>query len=291
MFERTVVLKLSVPVASLLALTGLGCEGAGRASGGWFEPQGERWTILCLELHGPACARSARNVAKALETTPGIDAKEVRVVARGDRARIYYGTYYRKVEPTTRTRAPSPQLERDLMLLRELVDEQGQRYFLGARRVLAPSPEAEHPPWDLRNTEATYTLQVAVYYNDAAMRQRKRAALEKCRQLRRKGFEAYYCHGQTSSMVTVGAFGPEALLDKDGRVRHIEAGGVQRPVAHRYCDEIIALQARPECRYNLTNDNIEYNIDENGRRAPVRSLVVRVPRGEEDSWADPALSW
>jgi hypothetical protein len=267
MIKRTAILATLV-----LTLASAGCAGAGR---------GEKWTILCLELGGPESTQNARQIAKALKRTPGLDASEVKVVSQGRQTWIYYGTYYRKVDATTRTRSPSPELERDITLLRELVDEQGQRYFLGARRMPAPSAEADYAPWALQNTDATYTLQVAVYYNDAKLHERKKAALEKCRQLRKKGYEAYYYHGQTSSMVTVGTFGPEALLDKHGRVRYVDHDGVQRPVAHRYCDEIIALQQKPECMYNLTNDNIEYNIDQDGRSVPVRSMVVRVPQREQ----------
>jgi hypothetical protein len=146
----------------------------------------------------------------------------------------------------------------------------------------APSADASYPEWDLAIAEAEFSLQVAVYYNDDKMHDRKKAAVEKCRQLRRKGYQAYYHHGVTCSIVTVGAFGPEALVDESGRVRYITPRhGPKRQVAYRYGDDVLALQKKPECQYNLTNDNIEYNIDERGNAVPVRSLLVRV--GDLDS--------
>ncbi len=275
------ILRLALSCGAWATISSLaGCAGLGAASGGWFEPQGERWTILCLEVCGAEAARTTADVAQVLKDAPGIDPGEVRVANSGEWSRIYYGTYYRKVKPGTRQRERSEKMERDLLLLHELVDEQGRRFFLGARRVPAPGAEAEYAPWHLRNTDAVYTLQVAVYYNDSRMQHRRKAALAKCRRLREQGLEAYYYHGQSVSMVTVGAFGPDAVRDSEGRVRDLDRGGQRWPVAHRYSPEVEALQQRPECAYNLTNDNIEYNINEQGNSVPVRSMLVRVPQEE-----------
>ncbi|MFQ5490656.1 MAG: hypothetical protein ACE5GE_08035, partial [Phycisphaerae bacterium] len=209
------------PVLMAWAVLGLGCTMQSGDSRGWFAPQGERWTIQCVEFQGPGCERNVRQVAAALKRSPGVDAKKVWVQAQTDKACLYYGTYYRKVDPETRVRKPSPELAADLAMLRDLVDDEGRRFFMGARRVPAPSTTAGHAAWDLRRVDATYTLQVGVYYNDAKLHDRQKAAVEKCRQLRSQGFEAYYFHGDTCSMVTVGAFGPEAVLDPRGQVRFI----------------------------------------------------------------------
>ena len=256
-----------------------GCTQAG-SSGGWFGPQGEPWTILCLELQGAGCQATARQIVEVLRGTDGIDAGKVRLEVQGDQARIYYGTYYRRTDPATRQRSIPKQMRADLRLLKELTDGQGARYFLYARKVPAPSPDVGDPQWDLRQAKDVYTLQVAVYFNDDQLHNRKLAAVEKVRQLRAKGLEAYYYHGQVRSIVTVGIFGEDAVLDELGRVRYVKIGGQRQQVVHRYSDEVRALQQRPECRYNLTNDGIWYNLDSNGVRVPVRSMLVRIPTEE-----------
>ena len=256
-----------------------GCSGNG--GGGWFSPQGERWTILCLELRGPGCRESADRVADVLRKTSGIDRQEVQVFATSDSADIYYGTYYRRLDPLTGRRSIPKKMAADLTLLKELADDQGRHFFLHARSVPAPAPDVGRPEWDLRNAEGVYTLQVAVYMNDQKMHQRKRAAVEKVRQLRDKGFEAYYYHGHSRSMVTVGTFGPDALRDAHGQVRHVDIGGEQRQIAQRYSDEVVALQRQEECAYNLTNDDIWYNKDDTGKLYPVESMLVRIPTDED----------
>ncbi len=258
-----------------LVFAGAGCSGAN--SGGWFAPRGERWTILALEIRGVGCQATAEEIAEGLRRTEGIKPKEVRVRSEGDLARIYYGTYYRRVDPDTRERSIPNKLREDLLLLKELGDPQGRHYFLQARKVPTPNRDVGKSEWDLRRADGVYTLQVAVYFNDEELHRRKLAAVAKVRQLRGRGFEAYYYHGESKSMVTVGTFGDEAVVDQHGQVRYIDTGGSKQQVVHRYSDEVSALQKRPEGMYNLTNDAVWYNRDDQGNRVPVRSLLVRMP--------------
>jgi hypothetical protein len=219
-----------------------------------------------------------------LRRTRGVDADKVRVETTGDGTNIYYGTYYRRINAATGRRSIPRKMGKDLTLLKELADEQGRHFFLHARSVPQPQKDVGKPEWDLRNAGGVYTLQVAAYFNDGVMQQRKRAAAEKAAQLRAKGYEAYYYHGQSRSLVTVGTFGEDALVDKDGQVRYVDVGGERRQVATRYSDEVLELQKQPDCQYNLTNDNIWYNRDDRGKRYPVQSMLVRIPRDEQGVW-------
>jgi hypothetical protein len=240
--------------------------------------QTEPWTILCLELQGPGAEASAREIARVLRQTPRVEARKVRVEPERDGATLYYGTYDRKIDPRTRERSIPAAMENDLVLLKELADPEGRHYFLRARKVPLPTPDVGDPRWDLRRADGVYTLQVAVYFNTDKMRERKRAAAEKTRQLRGKGLEAYYYHGATRSMVTVGRFGEDALLDEMGQVRYVKIGGERRQVAHHYSKEVRELQQHPDCTHNLTNDDIWHERDELGRTYAVRSRLVRIPR-------------
>ncbi|MCP4248118.1 MAG: hypothetical protein GY778_13820 [bacterium] len=243
--------------------------------------QREPWTIQCLELAGAGAVENAGQIAQTLRETPGIDPGRVRVETTADGAGIYYGTYQRAIDAKTGDRNIPNKLRDDLILLKELADPQGRRFFLHARIVPAPEPDAGKPEWNLRQAEGIYTLQVAVYYNTDQMRDRKKAAAEKTRQLRGKGLEAYFYHGVSRSMVTVGTFGVDALLDEHGRVRYIRVGREQRQVTHHYSPEVVKLQAHPECKYNLTNDDTWYDVDEHTqKRYVVRSKLVTIPREE-----------
>ncbi len=263
-----------------------GCSDSGPSAFNWMGSKGERWTIECMILNGDGCAESAQQIADSLKRSPGISPKKVWIRSGGTSAAVYYGEYYRKVGSGTRVRAPSQELDQDLLLLRDLVDGEGRRFFLSARRVPYPSQAAEEPKWNLRNAHGDYTLQIGVYYNDDRMYDRQKAAVAKVRQLRRKGFNAYYYHGDTHSIVSVGAFGPEAVVDHQGKVSYIDRAGERHQIASRYSAEVIALQQKTECKYNLTNDNIEYNIDPlkgEDKSVPVRSMLVAIPK-EEQPW-------
>jgi len=106
---------------------------------------------------------------------------------------------------------------------------------------------------------AVYTLQIAVY-ESADRVEAKRAAEQAALQLRREGELAFYYHGSTRSMVTLGIFS-----DRD-----LEAPG--RPKA--------AAMAAAEERYPLNLLNGQYPIIEKRPGLPDRrqpSNLVRIP--------------
>ena len=108
---------------------------------------------------------------------------------------------------------------------------------------------------ELRGPSALYTLQVAVF--DMRDRERaKRAAEAETQRLRRSGEEAFYFHGSSLSMVTIGVCGDEAFDAPDARSLHAGAG----PAA--------ALPVQPDER----EDRI---IGPDGRAQP--SSLVRIP--------------
>jgi len=245
--------------------------------------QQERWTILCAEIEGPGAYTNARNVAEALKATRGVDPAKVSVHEGENSAAIYYGTYLRDLDPQTGDRSIPSDLRNDLNMIKQLADEERRHYFLGAHMVPAPEADVGTPEWDLRQAGGLYTLQVAVYFNTDVMQDRKLAAVEKTRQLRARGLEAYYYHGPTRSIVTVGAFGEDAVLDETGKVRYVTVGGQHRQVAHHYGPQVVELQQDPDCMYNRTNDDIWYNIDQQtGQRYAVRSMLVPIPEPSSD---------
>jgi hypothetical protein len=128
--------------------------------------------------------------------------------------------------------AADPAAVADLQRIKAIVIN-NQRPFAGA--VLAP-PEnipGSQPEFDLRQVRARmgewalYSLQVAVYSREDLGRpspkelaEYRKAAEQAVVQLRREGDPAYYYHGTTSSMVTIGVFGAD---DFDPTVPGVES--------------------------------------------------------------------
>ena len=233
-------------------------------------PKGVPWTIMCMELQGPQGAQQIEQIGATLKRTPGIRAKDVFTRSETDGySRLYYGTYYRRTDPATGKRSVPPQMQQDLEFIKGLGAEGQQYFFRRALLVRKPFPDVGRPEWALANVDAVYSLQVAVFEPTDDFHEYKQAAADYCAELRRRGFEAYYHHGSACSMVTVGAFGEEAVINRNGN--------------HYYSAEVLALQRREELKYNLLNGSPYCPIVGGKRAAPVSSLLVKIPGREPEA--------
>jgi hypothetical protein len=251
-------------------------------------PKGQPWTIMCVELKGPYAARHVEQLSETLKRTPGIRPDDV-FVRHDDEghSRLFYGTYYRRTDPQTRARSIPRRLQEDRRLIKELSGPQGERYFLRAMMVPVPLPDVGNPEWDLRDVDAAYSLQVAVFEPTDDFHEYKQAAADHCAFLRDEGYEAYYYHGSASSMVTVGAFGEGAVLG--GRVTSLmrdEGGKPLSGVSYvtDYAPEVLRLQQEELLKYNLVNGAVYRVVSPDGRTVSVPSQLVRIPRKDEDPW-------
>ncbi len=253
----------------LLCIVGSGCASGGTrssgGSGGLFARGGAPWTIQCLELSGPVRNSFIKQFAETLRRTPGIRSGDVFLRDESDGfARLYYGTYYRRTDPKTRKRSRPRRMEADLALIRQLGGPSGERYFARALPVRLPTPDVGNPAWRLDRADGLYTLQVASFEPTDDFWDFKQVAAEYCEFLRKKGHEAYYHHARSSSVVTVGAFGPEA----------VERRSDQRAY---YSDIVVALQRNELFSYNVVNGGVVYVRDGQGRRVAMPSRLVEIP--------------
>ncbi|MFQ5462286.1 MAG: hypothetical protein ACE5E5_06625 [Phycisphaerae bacterium] len=238
-------------------------------SGSLFGPKGQPWTILCLELRGPERQARMEQIAATLRRSRGIRAEAVVVTDDPDDvSRLYYGVYYRRIDPETGNRTSSRRLQDDMKLIKSLGTPAGVRYFRLARTVRVPTPDVGNPQWRLAGIEAAYSLQVAVFEPTDDFWDFKQAAVDYCAMLRKRGYEAYYHHGEGASMVTVGRFGPEAVI--------IPARGIPYQSA-----EVTALQRDETLRYNRLNGKIYRAPSEDGTLVRVKSRLVEVPTKRE----------
>lgn len=234
---------------------------AGCASGGGG---GAPWTIHCLELRGPQRSLMMSQFTDSLKRTPGIRAQDIFTMESSDGAtHLYYGTYSRRMNTNTGRRDISNQQRRDLDLIKQLGDGAGRRFFLRALPVRRPLPDVGNPAWNLRRVDAIYSLQVAVFEPNNTFWEYKQAAAAHCKLLREKGFDAYYYHTKSSSLVTVGTFGPEAVTTReDGR--------------NYYSPRVLALQREALLKHNLLNGKVYTVPNDQGRRVAMPSRLVHI---------------
>lgn len=216
-----------------------------------------KWTIVLGIYSGEDhAARAAEGVAALRSRVSGLPA-EPRVEQRGRGSAIVMGGYDGPGEKSA---------QRDLAAVRGVMSE-GRPAFPGA--FLAP-PSArddagELPRYHLLRAReefgrsVRYTLQVAVY-ESPDREEAKRAAEQAAAVLRREGEPAYYFHGVTQSMVTVGAYTDREAGLRDGK----ESA------------ELSALRARRPL--NLFNGNRQ--IMEGGAKGVAQgSFLVEIPEG------------
>jgi len=275
-------------LAILLALAAAGCQYGGvRSSWSLGKPKGEEWTILCAGLDGPDRVRQAEAFAEELRKGQGIRPADVRAVHGPRTSQLLYGTYYRQIDPDTGKLLVPDNLRSDLRLVQGGTPGQGGRFF-GARAISSPTSDVGNPAWELSNSQGTYTLLVAVFENTADFYDRKAAAAAYVHELRGKGYEAWYHHGPLISEVTVGSFGPEAMVEQQrvGSRRESQNTGVgpgpELTLVTDYSADVKRLQTRENFCYQLRNMR-RVSVAAPGGRQYLASQLAPVRPGDA-SW-------
>lgn len=186
-------------------------SGGGPGAGGDVQTGPSRWVIVLETYSGDDAAAQANN--RAGEVASILNRRDVSVMTTPRGAAVVLGSY---------SSISAPEAQADLRTVRERA-EGGRLLFTQA--FLAPPAGADDPgqvpELNLLNARKTfgkevkYTLQVGVYQS-ADHVQAKRAAEQAALKLRREGELAFYFHGETMSVVTVGVFSDR---DFDGSLR------------------------------------------------------------------------
>jgi hypothetical protein len=249
---RRAQIGFGIAMATMLGLTG-GCEhGGGGLSWGFGRPKGEPWTILCVAISGPGRIAESELLAEDVRKIQGVQSQQVKVRHGRNSSQVLYGTYHRRIDPGTGKLLVPEQLRADLRTIQ-------LGGFLGAEAIASPETDVGNPAWRQENATGAYTLLVATFENTADFYDRKTAAAEYTQELRRRGYEAYYHHGSVVSEVTVGTFGPDALLEQQTqRVQRDPDSqapryAVERTLMSSYSAEVRRLQAKENFAYLLRN--------------------------------------
>lgn len=250
--------------------------------------KGQPWTIQLIEIEGPYAQQHVATWAEQLSKMRGIRGKEVFYEAGSDGLwRLYYGTYYRKTDERGVLGVPD-QLRRDYDMLRQIRANDGTTPFVYALKIPRPMPSEERPEWELSRVPARYTLQVAAFVPSDDFQEYRQAAVEYCKYLRDQGFEAYYYHASASSMVTVGAFGEEAIVRELKTFGSTRDSGKGSEIRSSYSAEVENLRQHELLRYNVVNGQVHRirPLDDRGRpiagieAGVVPSQLVIIPRPE-----------
>ncbi|HEX4125318.1 MAG TPA: hypothetical protein VHY37_11375 [Tepidisphaeraceae bacterium] len=189
-------------------------------------PQGAMWTICCDTLTAPDHVQRASELKSRLIQLTG--RKDFYVIHKDGASVIYYGFYKairEDVNPGEHARSQA-----DLQWIRTLTDSgTGDPIFRAPLIMPIDGPDPAAPPeWNLVNApaEAFWSLQIAAYKDFPA---RKKAAVDKVRELRKQGVPAYYYQGETISSVCVGLWPITAVKNQAEGSRYGDSAHTDDP--------------------------------------------------------------
>ena len=156
------------------------------------------------------------------------------------------------------------EINQDYMLVKSLQDNYKRRFFAEAIKTPAVGKRVERPEWALTKNSGKYSLQVASFFPEGGYRDVYASAVQYVEQLRKEGCEAYYYHGPSWSLVTVGSFGSEDVIT--------QPNGQQR-----YSNRVESLQQKEEFKYNYENGQIRSRKLGSQTIQP-KSFLIEVPR-------------
>jgi hypothetical protein len=206
-----------------------GSEAAGEAA----------WAIVLGVQSGRGAMERAEAAAAAMRERFGL--ASARAAPRPNGAVVLFGGYD---APDDR------EAQRDLDRVQGLEVEGGRPFRTAFLAPQGGPAEGSYPQFNLNNAKseygegAKYTLQIAVYETPGrrdAMEAAEQATLE----LRREGELAFYYHGPTKSMVTVGLFGDRDYDPQTGR-RSGELRELQERYPHNLLNGRTIIERRVE---------------------------------------------
>jgi hypothetical protein len=245
-----------------------GCDRAG-GRGPWnpFHRSSQaHYTIKLYRYTGPDHMRTAARGKRAAAEMAGLP--DPFILHERAASTLYAGRY--------RTREAAMD---DLRRAQQWQSPSRLRPFQAAFVMPYPTEDPQaNPAWDLERADGAYTVLVEVYHNDPKknMNRRKEAAVQRCKELREEGEEAYYYHGPANSVVTIGLF-------DDSAVKMVRKGPVTRPVIlSREMKSI--MKRRPHVYTNARKRQVAVPALATGKPMLILrpTYPVRVPQSSED---------
>lgn len=266
-------------------------------------PRGAKYTIFAGKVEGDLHVQRANSVRDTLKNSTRM--ADWYVIHEAGKSLLYHG-YYPSIDDA---KAQQDRQKIDLMQ-----DSMGNRPFQRALIVALNTPDPTAPPeWNLINAKGAYTLQIGVYQGTP---ERKQAAVDAVRAARGEGVEAYFFHGETASLVCVGAWpmgavlAPESVESPRGADRNkplMVVPATNDPELNKQFEQVAANANLQLVRNNVqildptldaaikrfphnAINGMEMKRVVEGKEAYAHSLVLPIPRGtgtEADAQASP----
>ncbi|MEL7237566.1 MAG: hypothetical protein AAGK78_01795 [Planctomycetota bacterium] len=225
-------------------------------------PSNASVTIFCREFRGAQHYQTAKAAEKRAAEV--MRSNDFYVVRGEDRSVLYHG-FYRTADSTIDEKSA-----REVREDREQIERitlNGVQFF--PRAIVASLDRADPKApaeWDLRNSDAFWTVVIGVYTDPA---RRKRAAVDSVRQARDMGVEAYFLHDEGHSYICLGSWPADAvkrqmdLNDRDaaGRVARDEYNPAPIIVSNGAVPDAVLRDIRQNLNSNapLLTTRVEYN--------------------------------
>jgi hypothetical protein len=172
-------------------------------------PADARWTLYCLSVAGPDRFSRISQLKSTLVAKSGL--KEWYVVHNEQDSTLFYGFY-----PAVEKDLPgSARAHADQKMIQAMKDDQGDKMFPKSLFTpITPANPVAPAEWNLVNAPSTayWSLQIGAFKGNPL---RKQAAVEQVKELRAKGVEAFYYHGDSISSVCIGAWPRTAIKEQD----------------------------------------------------------------------------
>lgn len=246
----------------------IGCEatspGSMDGSGSLFQPPQPRWTIRCFESRAPNHQQICRQLAEALASTGGLDRSRVRLESGREGSVIYYGTYTKQASRDGQWLFDD-RFQRDIETIRRVTVQQATPFLYAVPELVDKEQPAGETRWSIEQASGPYTLQIATFYDTPTFTGRINAANQYVGMLRDEGFEAYVYHGDLESVVFVGNF-------NDNDIVQTEEGPQVGPRVRRLID-----RKPEEFQYITENGHRRRVMGPTGTMELITSFLVQVP--------------
>jgi hypothetical protein len=255
-------------LAGCLLTAGIGCSGPGNGGDLGFDVGPGQYTILLETASMPGHLAWIKQYKQVVMRHTGwSDAELMAMQIDEDHSALYLDTYDNFGDARSR-----------LSEIRQITTAKGTQPFRRAIIVPVPGQDIGPDKWNLAHVDrGMYTLLVGKWQNSPGddFYRRKEWAVRHCKRLRDKGHPAYFYHGQSESLVTVGIFDYRA-------VEMVEQDGKKRPVIVDPRVEKLR-RSNEQFQYMLVNGHVAYEriaqIDPNTRQG-VFTLVEDPDSGE-----------
>ena len=187
-------------VLTAMAAIVVGCNsevglpgGFGGLLGRKADDSGDQYSILLMTVPGAQHIQQAKYFEEQTRKQTGW--RDVYLVHKEDHSLLFRGKY-----------TSIEHAEKYLRQAKKFRSRAGTQPFPRAMTVPLAGKVIGPPEWNIENVQCDYTVLIATFHNTEEVAGRKKAAVETCRWLRERGWDAYYHHGLTESGVMIGRF-------------------------------------------------------------------------------------